>query len=122
MVAATAIRVLIVDDDPRFALALTALLDVDGFEVVAHARNGEEAISYAEQLKPHVATMDIDMPVMDGVEATRQIAPLGIVVVVLSGSDSSERIGEAIAAGAVASLVKSDAVNSLAMLLRAVVH
>jgi DNA-binding NarL/FixJ family response regulator len=116
------IHVLIVDDDERFALAMTALLESDGFVVAGHARNGAEGVALAAQLRPTVATMDLGMPVMDGVEATRQIAALGITVVIVSGSDSSQRIGEAVAAGAVASLVKSDAVHSLALLLRAVVH
>ena len=72
------------------------------------------------ELSPTIVTMDIDMPVVDGVEATARIAPLGIPVVVVSGSQSSERIGEAVAAGAVASVVKSQASTALTPLLRAV--
>jgi CheY-like chemotaxis protein len=62
--------------------------------------------------------MDVDMPVLDGVEATRQIvAQLGIPVVVLSGSSSTEGVGDALAAGAVATVVKGQAVHVLAPLL-----
>ena len=114
-------RVLVVDDDLRFVQAVTALLEAGGIEVVGHASNGAAAVREVEHLEPDVVTLDIDMPIMDGVEATKAIAPLGIPIVILSGSDSSERIGEAIAAGARASVVKSEAAHLLVPLLKAIV-
>ena len=112
--------VLIVDDDPGYRLALSALLESESIAVAGAAANGAEAVEAAERLRPTLATMDVDMPVMDGVEATRRIAPLGVLVVVVSGSESSEKVGEAMAAGAVASIVKSKVPTALAPLLRAI--
>jgi two-component system chemotaxis response regulator CheB len=67
------IRVLIVDDDDNFLFALTTLLETDErLEVVAAAANGEQALRYAKLLRPEIVTMDIEMPIMDGVEATKQ--------------------------------------------------
>ena len=112
--------VLIVDDDAGYRMALTALLESEDIVVAAAAADGAEGVEAAERLRPSIVTMDIDMPLMDGVEATRRIAPLGIPVVILSGSESSERIGDAIEAGAVASMVKSRAPTALVPLLRAI--
>ncbi len=114
-------RVLVVDDDANFVLALTALLETEGLEVAGSAANGADAVRLAEELRPSVVTMDIDMPIMDGVEATKRIVPLGIPVVIVSGSRSSERIGQAVAAGAVASIVKTEVTAALAPLLRSLV-
>jgi len=114
-------RVLVVDDDLRFVQAVTALLEAGGIEVVGHASNGAAAVREVEHLEPDVVTLDIDMPIMDGVEATKAIAPLGIPIVILGGSDSSERIGGAIAAGGRASVVKSEAAHLLVPLLKAIV-
>ena len=113
-------RVFIVDDDERYVAALTALFEAEGLVVVGSAPNGAEAVELAPQTDATVITMDLDMPVMDGIEATRQLAPLGVPIVIVSGSESSQRVGEALAAGATASLVKSKAPTALAPLLRAV--
>jgi two-component system chemotaxis response regulator CheY len=113
------LRVLVVDDDPRFASALRALLEAEGMSVVGYARNGVEAVERAEQLRPDVVSMDLLMPVMDGLEATRRIVPLGIPVVVLTGSRS--RGVEAMKAGASAFVLKQDASSLLAPVLRMVV-
>jgi two-component system response regulator DesR len=121
-VAATRPRVLVVDDDSRFAFALAALLEAEGFEVVAHAADGAEAVKLAKELRPDVATMDLQMPTMDGIEATRQIAPLGVPVVIVSASEylAPALAGQAAAAGAVANVPKSDAPRLLGAVLREV--
>ncbi len=79
------IRILIVDDSPSIALLLRTLFDAQpDMEVVGHAANGREAIRLCETLRPSVITMDIRMPELDGIEATRQImqqTPTPIVVV-----------------------------------------
>lgn len=109
-------RVLVVDDDEMFQEALTALLESDGrFDVVAKARGGREGVKLARSLSPDVVLMDIDMPGMDGVEATRRIheSQPDIPIVVVSGSIHSDKAGEAEQAGARAYVDKSRAVSEL---------
>src|SRR5436190_9305151 len=86
-----AIRVLIADDHRLFAEALEAILAVDDrVEVVGRARDGLEAVELAASLQPDVVLMDINMPVMDGIEAVRKIraAGGGPSVLMLTGSNS----------------------------------
>jgi NarL family two-component system response regulator LiaR len=111
--------VLFVDDDDRFAMALSALLETHGIDVVGRATTGDEGVRLAEDLRPDVVVMDLLMPVMDGVEATRLIAQLGISVVIVSGSDVDVRVADALVAGATASLAKSDCAHSLVPLIDA---
>src|SRR5690242_16142616 len=84
------LRVLVVDDSSTQRAILIALLGGDpGLEVVGWAGNGEEAIREAARLKPDVITMDLQMPVMDGLEATRHImheTPVPIVMVTSTAS------------------------------------
>jgi CheY-like chemotaxis protein len=97
-------RVLVVEDDDSFAEALTELLEADGrLEVAGRARDGREAIELAEALRPDVVLMDIVLPVMDGVEATREIRRRQptIPVVGITGSEYEERALEVQEAGAV---------------------
>src|SRR2546426_9688135 len=87
-------RVLVVEDDDTFAEALTALLEADGrLEVAGRARDGREAIELTEALRPDVVLIDVGLPLMDGVEATREIRrkqPTTPVVPV-TGSEYEER-------------------------------
>jgi NarL family two-component system response regulator LiaR len=97
-------RVLVVEDDDSFAEALTQLLEADSrLEVAGRARDGREAIELAEALRPDVVLMDIVLPVMDGVEATREIRRRQptIPVVAITGSEYEERALEVQDAGAV---------------------
>ncbi len=99
------IRVLVVDDSPLIRMILTNMLEsVPGFQVVGQASDGQEAVHLAARLRPDVITMDIRMPRMNGLEATRQImgaTPTPIVVVATSIYDSDLNIAfNAIAAGA----------------------
>jgi DNA-binding NarL/FixJ family response regulator len=67
-------RILVAEDDTGFRAALEELLAADGrFKVIGHADNGREAIELAERLKPDAVIMDIEMPEVDGVEATRAL-------------------------------------------------
>ena len=104
-------RILIVDDDPVFVEMLrTALLEHDDFEVVGTARNGQEAYELAVELKPSVVLMDVSMPVVDGVEATRLIHSLDDppAVVLITGEDTEAIDTAAYEAGAAAYLRKSE--------------
>jgi two-component system, NarL family, response regulator LiaR len=89
-------RLLLVDDDEQFLAALTLLLEDAEFEVVAWARNGAEAVGIAAALEPHLVVMDVDMPVMDGLEATRLIRDRqpDVLVLLISGSDFADRARE----------------------------
>jgi two-component system chemotaxis response regulator CheB len=87
--APQALRVLVADDLGFMRIALRQIIETDGdMRVVGEARNGEEAVALARDLQPDVVTMDVEMPVMDGIEATRRIAegvsPKPVIVMVSS--------------------------------------
>jgi DNA-binding NarL/FixJ family response regulator len=105
------IRVLLVDDQPLLRSGFRALLDLeDDIEVVAAAGNGEEGLALAREHLPDVALIDIQMPVMDGIEATRRIAAdpalAGVHVVILTNYGLDEYVFNALRAGAAGFLVK----------------
>jgi DNA-binding NarL/FixJ family response regulator len=103
------IRVLVAEDHPVVRSGLLQLLgDVEQVEVVGAAAGGEEAVSLAGEKRPDVVLMDLEMPDIDGIEATRRIrtAEPGVNVVVLTAFSDRERILEAIDAGAVGYLLK----------------
>jgi DNA-binding NarL/FixJ family response regulator len=97
-------HVLLVEDDDAFAEALTELLEADArVDVIGRARNGREGVELAETLRPDVVIMDIVLPVMDGVEATRAIRRTQptMPVVAITGWEYEERALEVQEAGAV---------------------
>lgn len=105
------IRILLVDDQPLIRSGFRALLAAeDDLEVVAEAGDGIEAVALARQHLPDVALIDIQMPVVDGIEATRQIAAdptlAGVHVVILTNYGLNEYVLEALRAGAAGFLVK----------------
>ena len=119
-----AIRVLVVDDQPliRRGLALTLACE-PGIEVVGQAADGRQAIDLATALQPEIVLMDLKMPVLGGVAATRAITGLLPMtrVVVLTTYDTDELVYDAIRAGAQAYLLKDAEESELIETLRAVV-
>ncbi|MDX6449400.1 MAG: two-component system, NarL family, nitrate/nitrite response regulator NarL [Gaiellaceae bacterium] len=103
------LRVLIVDDHRLFAEALEVILASDGrIEIAGHAGTGEEAIEAARVSQPDVVLMDIAMPVMDGLEATRRIATEvpSAAILMLTGSNSRIDVDQAKQAGAAGYVTK----------------
>ena len=105
------IRVVLVDDQPLLRGGFRALLDAeDDIEVVAEAANGVEALAVIGEHLPDLALIDIQMPVMDGIEATRRIAAdpalAGVHVVILTNYGFDEYVFNALRAGAAGFLVK----------------
>ena len=104
------VRVLIVDDQLPFREAMRMVVDVsDGFECVGEACNGAEAVELARSLRPDLVLIDVQMPEMDGLTATRAIRldDPTIHVVVLSTHESGDFAGPAAASGATAFIPKS---------------
>lgn len=100
---------LVVDDHALFAEALMLTLAIDDrIEVVGCASNGAEAVSLAQGLRPDVVLMDVHMPTMDGIEATRRVRRVSprSQVVMVTGGRSSEVAAQALAAGATRYLTK----------------
>jgi DNA-binding NarL/FixJ family response regulator len=110
------IRVLVTDDQPLIREALVALLtSVSDIEVVGSAGDGAAAVRLASRLAPDVVLMDIRMPVLDGVEATRQVRalPHPPAVVILTTFDLDEYVLAAVRAGASGFLLKDGDADEL---------
>jgi DNA-binding NarL/FixJ family response regulator len=119
------VRILCVDDRALFRRSIAELIDQqDGFTVVGEAENGLEAVEKANALKPDLIIMDVEMPVMNGVEATRLIREQqpGIKIVMLTVSESDEHLFEAIRFGAQGYLLKDLRPEELYDLVRAVMR
>jgi DNA-binding NarL/FixJ family response regulator len=120
---ATKIRVLIVDDQSLIRVGIQTLLSrKPDIEVIGHARDGEEALRQVDALDPDVVLMDIRMPGMDGVEATRQLAArqarAGIIILTTFHDDAN--VFSALAAGARGYLLKDSDHKELAEAIRVV--
>ncbi len=117
------IKVLLVDDQNLIRQGLKALLELEAdLEIIGEAENGEQAIKLSEQLQPDVILMDIRMPIMDGVAATREIQKRcpGIKILVLTTFDDDEYIKAALQNGAMGYLLKDTPSEELAVAIRAV--
>jgi DNA-binding NarL/FixJ family response regulator len=106
-----AVRVLIVDDQEPFRQAARMVVDItDGFEVVGEAETGEDSVRMAEELQPDLVLMDVNLPGINGLDATRQILGQGgdsVVVLLLSTYEEEEYAPRAAECGAAAYIPKS---------------
>ncbi len=115
------VRVLIADDQPMVRAGLRSLLEgADGVEVVAEAPDGELALAAVGRFGPDVVLMDIRMPVLDGLAATRRLAAEGSTprVLVLTTFDLDEYVFEALRAGARGFLLKDATAEELIAAVR----
>jgi two-component system response regulator DegU len=118
--AATSIRLLLADDHTMLREGLRRSMEAAGFDVVGEARDGAEAVDLVGELHPNVVLMDVSMPVLDGVEATRQIhrSYPGVQVLMLTMHADAEVLTRALAAGAVGYLVKDSSTDEVVHAVR----
>ncbi len=118
-----AIQILLVDDQALFREGMRVLLSLQpDFEVVGEAANGEEALRLAAMHHPHVVLMDLRMPILDGVAATRRLraAQPACRVIVLTTFDDDDYVFDGLRAGAVGYLLKDTPADKLVEAIRAV--
>ena len=115
-------RLLLVDDHTLLRQGLRRAVEEAGFDVVGEAGNGEEAVRLAVELQPELVLMDVSMPVLDGIEATRRLrqSTPEARVVMLTMHGEEETIAQALRAGAVAYLLKDCSSDQVAETLHAV--
>jgi len=103
------VRILIADDHALFRDGLRSLLLAQGHEVIGEAKNGREAVELARQLQPDLLLMDVQMPELDGIAATRLITAEvpSLKVVILTASEAEEKLFDAIKSGAQGYLLKN---------------
>ena len=116
------ISVLVADDEALLRTAFTALINAeDDLQVVGEAADGKQAVELAARLAPDVVLMDVRMPVMDGIEATRRITTArGSRVLILTTFDLDEYVFEALRAGASGFALKSRPLDELLSAIRTV--
>jgi len=118
-------RVLVVDDEALLRTAFSSLINAeDDLEVVGEAADGRQAIEFTRRLAPDVVVMDVRMPVMDGIEATRQITsgggPGSARVLILTTFDLDDYVFQALRAGASGFALKSRPLEELLSAIRTV--
>jgi DNA-binding NarL/FixJ family response regulator len=117
------LRVLIVDDEPLFAEMVRTLLEAEeGLEVVGMAPDGKRGVELAGSLDPDVVIMDVSMPVMNGIDATRAIRDRnpGACVLILTGGSTIAEVDNARKAGAAGYLTKDRIASDLVREIRSV--
>ncbi|MEV4513812.1 response regulator transcription factor [Dactylosporangium sp. NPDC049525] len=120
---AAAVRLVLVDDQPLIRAGLRVLVaDLPGIDLVGEAGTGEEAVRLVRSVRPDVVVMDIRMPGMDGIEATRQLMadPGTARVLILTTFDEDEHVYAALRAGASGFLVKDMALEHIVQAIRVV--
>jgi DNA-binding NarL/FixJ family response regulator len=118
------LRVLIADDHDLFRTGLRNLLEEQGVQIVGEAASGSEAVRIVREIAPDVVVMDLNMPGMGGVDATRHITAIAPLtrVVMLTISDQDNDVMDAILAGACGYLLKDSSIQDLMAGIRAASH
>ena len=119
-----ALEILITDDHMLFRQGLRSLLESEGLRVIGEAADGRTAVKLAKQLQPCAAIIDVSMPGLNGIEATKQIRHDSpeVKVIVLSMRSDSRAVLDAFAAGACAYLLKEAAFEEVVVALRVVLQ
>jgi len=120
----TSIRVLLVDDQHLVRSGFSMILAVEpDIEVIGEAADGQQAVTAARELRPDVVLMDVQMPVLDGIGATRQIVDADLAkVLILTTFDRDDYVFDGLAAGASGFLLKNADPDQLVDAIRAVAH
>lgn len=115
------IRVVLADDHAIVRQGIKAVLEMQGFDVVGEASDGQEAIRLCENLQPEVAVLDITMPLLNGIDATREIVKVAkkTKVILLTMHADDEYVLQGLRAGIVGYLLKTNATAELALAIRA---
>jgi DNA-binding NarL/FixJ family response regulator len=110
-----AIRVVLADDHVLVRQSLKALLDREGFQVLAEASDGQEALRHVQSLQPDIAVLDISMPILNGLDAAREIGRVSpkVKTILLTQHDEDEYISEALDAGIRGYVLKNQAASDL---------
>jgi DNA-binding NarL/FixJ family response regulator len=110
-----AIRVLLADDHAVVRHGLRALLEKEGYQVAAEAVDGQEAVRQAPQVRPDIAILDIHMPILNGLDAARELRKNlpGLKVILLTRHDEPQYVTEALRAGVKGYVLKSQAATDL---------
>ena len=117
-----ALRVVLADDHVLVRQSLKALLDREGFKVVAEASDGQEAVRQVESMQPDIAILDISMPTLNGIDAAREIGRIApkVKTILLTQHDEDEYISEALDAGMRGYVLKSQVASDLLEAIRQV--
>lgn len=117
-------RILLADDHPMFRQGLKALLEREGYEIVAEAADGHEAVRLARQLSPDLAVLDLGMPLLNGIDAAKQMLKqtANIQVIVLTMYEEEAYVLEALRAGIRGYVLKAQAAADLVGAIKEVVR
>ena len=118
------VRVVLADDHTMLREGLRRSLELEGFDIVAEASDGLEAVRIIEQLDPDVVLMDVTMPTLDGVGAVRMLRERGTraEIVMLTMHDDNDLLVDAMRAGAASYLVKDCSTNDITAAIRNALH
>jgi two-component system, NarL family, response regulator NreC len=116
------IRVVLADDHVLVRQSLKTLLEKEGFQVVAEASDGQEAVRHVESLQPDIAVLDVSMPILNGIDAARQIVRVSpkVRTILLTQHDEDEYISAALEAGIRGYVLKSQVASDLIEAIRQV--